>query len=48
MQSNFKFAIEDKKNMMMILMQSEKARLYEIIKTKIKEANIWKFKAEQS
>ena len=32
----------------MLLMCSENARLHEIVKTKMKEAEIWKVKADQS
>lgn len=46
MQDNFKFAIENKKNMLLLLMSSENARLHEILKVKIKETEIWKVKAE--
>ena len=46
MQDNFKFAIENKKNIFMLLMSSENARLHEILKAKIKESKIWKKKAE--
>ena len=34
--------------MLMLLMCSENARLHEIVKTKMKEAEIWKVKADQS